>query len=294
MWLDLHNGATSFPVHIDYQWESADMTSPKTRIIRGFAILVPLFVSIVGCEPKPPPQQPQLATLHYKCYDLPRPPAEPYDPGPIRLVTQFPPERVQLGRPLNLCAPVLKNGHGTLDQSPDLKCYAIIGGNSPQVQVKLESTQFPTEKLNVGPAIALCTPVNKVEVPSEPPHTLPRDPHYKCYTLLDGKPPGNGPVNLRTLQFPEEKGVTVGSPRTLCVPALKNPTGGKDEQQRDLERLQSIFPHLKCYELQGNPPGKRVNLRTQFGVERNVDVGRPNGLCAPVKKTVLPGGGPDG
>jgi hypothetical protein len=99
---------------------------------------------------------------------------------------------------------------------------------------------------------------------------------------------------LRTLQLPEEKEVAVGSPRALCVPALKNPAGGEDDQQRELERLQVVFPHLKCYELQGNPPGKQVNLRTQFGEERHVAVGRPNGLCAPVKKTVVPGGGPEG
>lgn len=89
------------------------------------------------------------------------------------------------------------------------------------------------------------------------------------------------------MQFPLEKHVAVGTPQALCLPALKNPPDDKDRQKRDLDRLQSVFPHLKCYGIQGPPPGNVVNIRTQFGLERNVTVQGPQGLCVPIKKTVL-------
>lgn len=240
-----------------------------------------------GCASQPrvvaPPPAAALGDLHYKCYSIRD--APPSDIGQVSIDNQFNSGPVTPVRPLSLCLPVKKNGRGTFDAT-DLKCYSILGPEA-RATVRLVSDQFPEEKLEVGAAIALCTPANTAEEPRLPPDTIVREPHYVCYNVSGGQPPGHPPVDLDTRTFPPERQVAVGMPRALCLPTLKNFAGGDEEKDRQRRRLEVVFPHLKCYEIQGPPPGKTVSLRTQFPLERKVPVGAPQGLCVPVEKTVL-------
>jgi hypothetical protein len=98
-------------------------------------------------------------------------------------------------------------------------------------------------------------------------------PHYECFPITG--PAVNIPVELKT-QFGTETNVVVGTPATLCLPALKDGQG-------DL-----TAPHLKCYNIVGHDPIHRVNLITQFGVERSVEVGQATQLCVPALKAIAP------
>jgi hypothetical protein len=95
---------------------------------------------------------------------------------------------------------------------------------------------------------------------------------YKCYGIT-GSAPVVAPVNLQT-SFGLEEGVEVGDPMALCLPAGKNSTQIPD------------VPHLKCYSIEGTPPGANVNLLTQFGIEKGVEVGEPWALCVPAGKAI--------
>lgn len=253
---------------------------------------------LAACQPYPaPPPAPPLTpvavsflmSLHHKCYAI----RGQAGAGNIDFLSQFSNERGGLGTPLNLCAPVLKQvgerEFGTLS-STYLKCYSIFGSD-PDATVSLTSDQFGTEVHEVGPAIAVCAPANKAEAPGRPSQSLPRSPYYTCY-LIEGEAPAHPPVTLRTSQFPTranpiERNVAIGQPRSVCAPSLRNARGNDEEKQRELRRIEAAFPHLKCYQIQGPPSGKRVNLLTIFGAERNVPVLQPQALCAPVTKTVM-------
>jgi hypothetical protein len=101
----------------------------------------------------------------------------------------------------------------------------------------------------------------------------PPDPHYKCYAISGD--PVNIPVSVTT-QFGTEPAVVAGTPSSLCLPAGKNgpiPPG---------------WPDLKCYSITGQDAKLRVNLETQFGLERNVWVGQALELCVPASRTGTP------
>jgi len=111
--------------------------------------------------------------------------------------------------------------------------------------------------------------------PTPTPGPPPPVPDYKCYDI-----PGQPlipPVSVNTeTQFDREYGVAVGQATRLCLPAGKNGEPIPD------------VPHLKCYAITGHDPRYRVNLRTDFGIEADLDVGPPTTLCVPVTKQVVP------
>jgi len=243
-------------------------------------IMIVALAGLAACAPKTTPSL--LSDLHHKCYSIRG--VNPTPPVNVDFKSQFTREQANLGAPLSLCAPVIKNTHGTLD-STYLKCYSISGG-PVNAAVNLKSEQFGEEVHDVGPAISVCAPANKAVAPNKPTHSLPRSPYYTCY-MITGEKPDHAPVTLRTNQFPLEQNVVVNQPLALCAPSIKDPHGTPEEQREKLRRTEAVFPHLKCYGIADQPPNKRVNLRTIFGLEQNVLVQQPHGLCVPVQKTLL-------
>ena len=107
--------------------------------------------------------------------------------------------------------------------------------------------------------------------------------HYGCF-LAPGIPPLFPPVMLET-QFGIEEGVEIGPGHYLCPPAIKTMPGHDPEGTLDA-------PHLRCFDIDGPPPGRFVNLETQFGIEENVEVGPARLLCAPTSKELIEPPGP--
>ena len=250
------------------------------------------LVMTVACKKQPQPEPPasspdSAATIgeHFKCYAI----QAPFIDGQnVDLLSQFSHEQVPLGRANNLCAPVIKivgeERFGSFDGT-DLKCY-LIQGTDPDVNISLTTAQFGTEAHEVGQAIAACLPANTANVPDNPSQTLTRGPNYLCH-LIEGRKPDHGPVDLETRMFPLERAVAVDRPYAICAPAVRNPRGSEEQQQEELERVEGVYPHLKCYGIAGPAINRRVNLRTILGEERNVLVQQPQGFCVSAEKEVL-------
>jgi len=220
-----------------------------------------------ACEAAP-------AGVHYAAFSIFGDP--PFVP-PVDLETQFGEELgVEVGPPVTLMAPALKNGEGTLDAT-HLKCYEIASSEDPFHLVDL-TTQFGLEEdVEVGPARELCVPAAKevIEPFPAPPGPLETEPHYKCYEIT-GAALGI-PVEVVT-QFGIEPVVILDVPTRLCAPALKNGEPGNLDD----------YPHLKCYDIPPGPPtGYIVNLETQFGLEPMVEVGPALRLCMPAVKDLV-------
>ena len=97
----------------------------------------------------------------------------------------------------------------------------------------------------------------------------PPRPVYKCFTLQQQGPPVGANVTVTGVDFGEQN-VGVLAAHYLCPPAIKNqgpPPVGE--------------PHLKCYDVTGRNPGLIVDLKTQFGPEKDVKVRQPKLLCVP-------------
>ena len=95
--------------------------------------------------------------------------------------------------------------------------------------------------------------------------------HYKCFDIT-------GPALNQVVNLVDEFGaqnVTVGTPKYVCPPALKNGRG-------DL-----MVPHLKCYNIAGFNPPAIADLKTQFGLEPLVPIGQATMLCMPALKEVV-------
>ena len=105
---------------------------------------------------------------------------------------------------------------------------------------------------------------------------LPLVPHYECYDLMGPSPPGLLPTVTLHTQFGDQVVTLAGAPMRLCLPAMKNGEG-----------TYVGVPHVECLPITGGTsPGKTVNLRTQFGVQKNVQVGPPIAMCMPAEKQV--------
>ncbi len=108
----------------------------------------------------------QVPIDHFQCYAV-----EPLTPllrqgglGPVRLTDQFGAETVQVGRAIQLCTPVDKDGSQIQHPVSHLVCYRITGANaSLGVEVK---NQFERRELVVRSARSLCVPSTKVVIPN--------------------------------------------------------------------------------------------------------------------------------
>ena len=106
---------------------------------------------------------------------------------------------------------------------------------------------------------------------------LPTVPHYTCYDLLPtGPPPSLPPMVTLQTQFGVEDVDLLPMPARLCLPTLKNGEGSL------------LDPHVECLPIIGESPVKIVNLTTQFGIQKNVEVGAPISMCMPATKAIYP------
>ena len=108
-------------------------------------------------------------------------------------------------------------------------------------------------------------------------HAQPLVPHYTCYDLLPtGPPPTLPPMVTLETQFGVEDVQLGPMPARLCLPTLKNGEGSLLE------------PHVECLPIIGESPVKIVHLTTQFGIQKNVEVGSPISMCMPATKAIYP------
>jgi len=106
---------------------------------------------------------------------------------------------------------------------------------------------------------------------------LPLVPHYECYDVLGPPPPATPPMLTLQTQFGvDEVPVVPTGPMRLCLPAKKNGEGNMTD------------PHVECLTIAGDAPGWIVNLTTQFGIQKNVEVGSPISMCMPATKAIDP------
>lgn len=137
--------------------------------------------------------------------------------------------------------------------------------------------------------------------------TTPLDPacnHLKCYQISD-KPStvvSRTPIVQVDNQFGREVLFRL-QPVLLCVPSQKaccNASGCSAANCQPNPTPAPGLPHLKCYKIKAKtcpngdcatlaafPKTISVNLHDQFGIENNIQVGKPVLLCAPVDKQVV-------
>jgi len=151
-------------------------------------------------------------------------------------------------------------------------------GNVPSpYNVCTVTSPGPAPKFTINCAGTIWTVVDMIFV-------SPREPSpYKCYQI--GGPPIGASVELQTV-FGIEPDVQVMSPAFLCEPALKTRQPGQPEG--DLTQT----PYKAYMIVDTHDPGAVVDLETQFGLERHVDVGQAVFLWEPALKTF--GGAPEG
>jgi len=109
----------------------------------------------------------------------------------------------------------------------------------------------------------------------------PLVPHYECYGVFPSGPPPTLPTHL-TLETQFGTEVVENAPiyTDLCLPAQKK-VG--ETWVGDLG-----VPHVECVPIAGESPVKIVHLETQWGIQKNVEVGEPIVACMPASKTFSP------
>jgi hypothetical protein len=125
-------------------------------------LMVPTEKQLIGKRRKPIETQ----IDHFQCYGV-----EPLTeiraveavPRKVKLQDQFRTERVRLRAPKRLCAPVDKNGEGTLHPVRHLLCYAIEG-SSRKRKVRVHNQLDDGKKVVVRKPKELCVPTLKQPV----------------------------------------------------------------------------------------------------------------------------------
>ena len=112
-------------------------------------------------------------------------------------------------------------------------------------------------------------------------------PHYDCYNSGPVSQPPTLPLYLTLeTQFGTHEVSIAPVYADLCLPALKSLDGGQ-HWEGSLSAA-----HVECVPIMaGHPAGKIVKLTTQFGVQKNVTVGKPIETCMPATKSLT---GPPG
>jgi hypothetical protein len=184
---------------------------------------------------------------------------------------------VVLGALLGACSLAFSGVPLTLDH---FKCYdAKTTPGTPKFQplnVFLED-QFEDKDTRVLKPDTLCNPVDK-----NGGGIIDPTAHLKCYDIKDvsGQTPFDGRDVIVVDQFGTEE-LTLGKPRTLCVPATK------DGQPSILD-----LDHFKCYDAKTRPGTPKfqpqtVTLVDQFEA-KDTKVLKPDSLCNPVSKNDEP------
>jgi len=134
-----------------------------------------------------------------------------------------------------------------------------------------------TKNLCLVAAVLALSVVVGLLTPSGTAHAQPPAPHYTCYNMLPPVvPPTLPPILTLETQFGIEDVTHAPIYTDLCLPTIKNGEGNTTD------------PHVECLPITGKSPVKIVNLTTQFGVQKNVEVGSPIEACMPATKAIYP------
>ena len=167
--------------------------------------------------------------------------------------------------------------HGVYPAQPALehfKCYSVEPQPFDARQARL-TDQFGTRTANVTKRAELCNPAQKNSEPFRN-----KAAHLQCYATSG--PDENANVIVKN-QLGSQS-LTVHRPRRLCLPTQKRLLS------QSFQQITVPIDHLQCYGVQARGslltpnPIPKVDLRDEFGTERNVRIGQPYQLCAPVQK----------
>ena len=213
---------------------------------------------------------------HFKCY---RAQADRPVEDEVILSDQFGDGFARVFETERFCNPVEKRHDNVVTpiQDPDahLELLRIEAEPVPPVTVEVNNQFGREQKLDVGPAIYLAVPTQKIE-PNNHPFPQRLD-HFKCYEVNGEFQPVT--VALRD-QFGFEPEVKSLDPRLLC-----NPT--KKVHNNTTTPIQNPLDHLVCYQLENTEPlFDFAFIRNQFG-ERFLQLDRADLLCLPSEKRVL-------
>jgi hypothetical protein len=198
---------------------------------------------------------------HLTCYNT-TPPG--VSPGPVPILNQFlpAPDLLELLEANMLCAPSTKE----IQQPPEPDHFQSYPTNpdastdGPIVQI---DDQFGSQTTDLGLATHFLVPVNKNDEGIDDPIS-----HLTCYDIPDGVA---GPPVISTNQFGVQP-LTLGAPRSLCVPTEKLITPGPVD-----------LDHYKCYEAMGAQIDVGVGLVDQFQ-GRTALILEPKLFCTPADK----------
>ena len=236
----------------------------------------------------PPPPPLPLGLDHFRCYPATTTAGTIADPS-VGLNDQFGPSQALVLDGIAFCNPVVKQ-HGPATSTPledpnaHIRFYRLATTTPSAPLGVVVNNQFGGQTLQVGPAVVLAVPTQKLSVNGTStglgfPATLD---HFKCYGV-DGQAL-NTPVGL-TDQFLAEQ-TQVLNPFLLC-----NPT----EKQHGAATPTPVLnkaAHLVCYFIPPTQFQARVDTFNQFGPETIQLVPEPGALCVPSTKSIIGDGGP--
>ena len=125
-------------------------------------LVAPSRLCVPSLKTRPTVRRPPravLATDHFKCYSVR---GQPLRRRTSALTDQFTRERVSVGVPVLLCAPVSKNNGGVKHPVRHLVCYSIAARTALRPRRVRVFNQFGIELLDVVQRRSLCVPSLKV------------------------------------------------------------------------------------------------------------------------------------
>jgi hypothetical protein len=156
--------------------------------------------------------------LHYTWWRIDAPP--PQNQWTVAVTNQFGDQMLNVGDPVYLLNPALKNQTGTLPVRNHYKCYLCDG--LPVNKQVLMTDQFDQWGAQVLFPRYFCNPTEKTVGPVPGGQTYPIvDPakHYVCYEY---NPPDAQPFTaLITDQFVQDRTVDLHPSQWICVPSIK-------------------------------------------------------------------------
>jgi hypothetical protein len=189
---------------------------------RALELLVPAEKERSGRPPEPSPRPEE----HLKCYGITGPELN----RTVRVRNQFTESTLLVRQPTRLCTPASKSEEDAPAAPPSdldhMKCYAV----SQERPVFTAETvtlrdQFGEQRVRLGGARFLCTPVQKRREDMELVQVRRPHEHLVCYRFSTRFTP----FTRRTVSTRDQFGlqsVTVRTPRMLCVPSEKELVSG--------------------------------------------------------------------
>lgn len=279
------SGADAFDVDGDMRedvmmvnWSSASLLYSQNM---GGALAAPAVVGAldgpsIGIGAPERVEEEGFGLDHFKCY---KSEAERPIDEEVELKDQFNSGPAKVLKSLRFCTSVEKTHRGVvtsiLDKDAHLEFYSIEAeGRTPSL-VEVSNQFGPGQKLEVGKALALAVPTQKIE-PGNHPFPKKLD-HFKCYEVF-GEHDG-ATVGL-TDQFGKEPSLRAFEPRLLCNPTEK-------VHKRRLTKIQNPMDHLVCYQLEGTRPLVDFSVVENQFAGGTLRLDAADLLCLPSKKKVI-------